>query len=368
MGRLKSHSPHLVSIMMPAYNAAKYIAQAVESAISQVYDEWELIVVDDGSTDTTPEILAKYDYPRIKIFHQPNGGEACARNTAVGHMHGEYLAFLDADDVFLPHHLQETITYLKDHPEYDGVYTDGEYIDQEGRRLKLLSNRRRGPYEGDIFEQVMRSSDVFGAPVCVVLRSRPVVERALQFDPEIIIGPDWDFLTCYTETSKFGYLDRVTCQYRVHQSNISRRIRNDRKVQSLARCREKAIKIARFMTCTVESQEFVFYDLLINLLGDYPERQEAVTWWEEFSQLPASRRARLLRLMVSQAISTDDLHPYIQEWLHRSRELNPRDMRGLLLETMNRMSPYICKHLLNLRTIRRSRIHNPDPFADLFQE
>ena len=291
-----------------------------------------------------------------------------ARNTALDQMRGNYLAFLDADDVFLPHHLLETITYLKDHPEYDGVYTDGEYIDPEGRRLKLLSNRRRGPYEGDIFEQVMRSSDVFGAPVCIVLRSRPIFDRALRFDPEIIIGPDWDFLTCYAETSRFGYLDQVTCQYRVHQSNISRRIRDDRKVQSLAQCREKAIKMGRFTICSVESQEFVFYDLLINLLGDYPERQEAVTWWEEFSQLPASRRARLLRLMAHQAMATDDLHPYIQEWLHRSRELNPRDARGLLLETMSRMSPYLCKRLLNLRTLGRSRIHNTDPFADLFQE
>jgi glycosyltransferase involved in cell wall biosynthesis len=358
----------LASIMMPAYNAEQFIARAVESAISQTYGNWEMIVVDDGSTDSTAEILVRYSDRRIKVFHQPNGGEACARNTALDYVHGEYLAFLDADDVFLTQHLQATIAYLNDHPEYDGVYTDGEYIDPEGKRLKLLSSRRRGPYEGDIFELVMRSSDVFGAPVCVVLRSRPVFERKLRFDPEIIIGPDWDFLTAYAETGQFGYIDRVTCQYRVHQSNVSRRIRDDRMVQSLARCREKAIKMARFTICSAESQEFVFYDLLVNLLGDYPERQEAITWWGEFSQLPASRRARLLRLIASQALTTHDLHPYIQEWLHRSRELNPMDGRGLLLETMSRMSPYLCKRLLNLRTLGRSRIHNPDPFADLFQE
>lgn len=368
MGRLKPLYPDLVSIMMPAYNAEQFIARAIESAISQTYSPWEMIIVDDGSTDSTAEILARYIDPRIKVFHQPNSGEACARNKALDHVQGEYLAFLDADDLYLPHHLQETITYLKDHPEYDGVYTDGDYIDPEGRRLKLLSNRRRGPFKGDIFEQVMRSSDVFGAPVCVVLRSLPVFERALRFDPEIIIGPDWDFLTCYTETGRFGYLNKVTCQYRVHQSNISRRIRNDRKVQSLARCREKAIKMARFTICSAESQEFVFYDLLINLLGDFPDRQEAVTWWEEFSQLSALSRARLLRLMASQAMTTDDLHPYIQEWLRRSRELNPRDIRGLLLETMSRMSPFLCKRVLNLRTLGRSRIYNSDPFADLFQE
>ena len=358
----------LVSIIMPAYNAETFIARAIESAISQTYRDWEMIVVDDGSTDFTAEILARYPHPRTKVFHQPNGGEACARNAALDHVQGEYLAFLDADDAFLPHHLQETITYLIDHPEYDGVYTDGEYIDPEGKHLKLLSNRRRGPYEGDIFEQVMRSSDVFGAPVCVVLRSRPVFERKLRFDTKIVIGPDWDFLISYAETAKFGYLNQVTCQYRVHQTNISRQVDDYRKVQSLARCREKAIKMTRFLTCSAESREFVFYDLLINLLFNDPERQEAVTCWEEFSQLAASGQARLLRLMASQAITTGDRYPYVSGWLHRSRKLDPRDVRGLLLDTIHRMSPYLCKCLLNLRTPGRSRINNSDPFGDLFQE
>jgi len=323
--------------------------------------------VDDGSTDFTAEILARYTDPRIKVFHQPNGGEACARNAALDHVQGEYLAFLDADDVFLPHHLQETIIYLKDHLEYDGVYTDGEYIDPQGTRLKLLSARRRGPFEGDIFEQVIRSSDVFGAPVCLVLHSRPVFERKLRFDTEIVIGPDWDFLASYAETAKFGYLDQVTCQYRVHQTNISRQVDDNRKLQSLARCREKAIKMTRFSTCSAESREIVFYDLLINLLRNDPEHQEAVTWWEEFSQLPATGRARLLRLMVSQAITTGDWHPFVSGWLNRSRKLDPRDVRGLLLDTISRMSPYLCKFLLNLRTPGRSS-NNPDPFGDLFRE
>ena len=166
----------------------------------------------------------------------------------------------------------------------------------------------------------------------------------------------------------FGYLNQVTCQYRVHQTNISRQVNDNRKVRSLARCREKAIKMTRFSTCSAESREFVFYDLLINLLRNDPERQEAVTWWEEFSQLPASGRARLLRLMASQAMTIGAWHPYVSGWLHRSRILDPSDVRGFILDKISRMSPYLCKRLLNLRSLRRSRINNPDPFGDLFQE
>jgi glycosyltransferase involved in cell wall biosynthesis len=368
LDRLTININPLVSIMMPAYNAELFVAQAIESAISQTYNHWEIIVVDDGSTDSTAQILARYTDPRVKVFHQPNGGEACARNTALDQLQGEFLAFLDADDIFLPHHLQETITYLKDHPEYDGVYSDGEYIDSQCRCLKLLSARRRGPFEGDLFEQVIRSSDVFGAPVCIVVRSQPVFERKLRFDPEIVIGPDWDFLASYAETAKFGYLNQVTCQYRVHQSNISRRVDNNQKMQSLARCREKAIQMTRFSTCSAESREFVFYDLLINLLGGYPEHQELITGWEEFSQLPAPRRARLLRLMASQAMARGDIQPFVQKWLHRSRELNAGDARGLFLEVLFKVSPFLCKRLLNFRSLRRSRAPNPDPFAELFQE
>jgi len=102
----------LVSIMMPAFNAERYIRQAIESILAQRYPSWELVVVNDGSTDSTPKIIAGFSDPRIRIYHQENGGEASARNSALEHSNGKYLAFLDADDLYLPNHLDETIAYL----------------------------------------------------------------------------------------------------------------------------------------------------------------------------------------------------------------------------------------------------------------
>ncbi len=97
--------PGLVSVMMPAYNAERYIRPAMESLLAQTYSRWELIVVNDGSKDATAAIARSFDDPRIRVIDQPNGGEASARNTALRTMRGEFVAFLDADDAYLPEHL-----------------------------------------------------------------------------------------------------------------------------------------------------------------------------------------------------------------------------------------------------------------------
>jgi glycosyltransferase involved in cell wall biosynthesis len=352
--------------MMPAYNAEQYIGQAIESALQQTYPHWELIIVNDGSTDETPDIVARYSDRRIKAFHQPNGGEASARNTALRHMQGEYVAFLDADDVYLPHHLEVTAAYLQTHPNHDGVYTDGYYCDPNGVRLKALSSRRRGPFEGDIFEQMARASDVFGAPVCVVLRRSVIIRHGLEFDPSIVIGPDWDFMTRYSEAASFGYVDQHTCLYRVHQTNISVRTNLRQRALYLARCREKTIHSDRFRTCSVETRAFVFYDLLINLLAGLTERQAAITEWPEFRHLPAEKQAQLFRLMASKALLRGEERQYIEEWLRQSRTLNPSDLIGAVLALLYRLNPRLCKLVLGIRTSRQPEPLNSSPFADLF--
>ncbi len=357
----------LVSIMMPAYNAEPYIGQAIESALAQTYTNWELIIVNDGSKDRTPEIAAQYTDPRIRLLHQPNGGEAVARNTALKHMRGEYVAFLDSDDAFLPKHLELVIGYFWAHPDRDGVYSDGYYCDQDGKIIKPLSSRRRGPFEGDIFEEVVRSSDVFGAPVCVVLRRDLIVKHALEFDPQIVIGPDWDFLTQFATFGQFGYINQQTCLYRVHQTNISLRTGLEKRALHLAKCREKAIKMGRFKTCSVETRAFVFYDLLINLLKGDPERQAAVTQWAEFMDLLADNRAKLFRWMASKALLRGEKHAYIKEWLSLSMKSYPKDPITVALYVLYRIHPWFCKLLLGLRGLPQAESQNLPPFADLLQ-
>ncbi len=342
--------------MMPAYNAGAYVGLAIESVLAQTYPHWELIVVNDGSTDETAAVLARYSDPRIKQLRQENSGEAAARNTALGQMQGEIVAFLDADDLFLPHHLQVTRDALHAHAECDGVYTDGFTCDQRGRRLQTLSSRRRGPFEGWIFEEMVRASDVFGAPVCVVLRRNIILQHQIEFDPQIVIGPDWDFLIRYSEFARFGYAPQQTCLYRIHPTSISFRAHSRERAFSLARCREKAMGLHSFNACSVETRTQAFYDLLVNHLKDCPDWQAKVTQRAEFQELPREIQARLFRLMASQALQQGSRQAPIADWLDVSRRLNPKDRRGAWLRKLYGLSPPACQWLLRIKTAAQTRL------------
>jgi hypothetical protein len=355
--------------MMPAYNAADYIGLAIESALAQRLADWELIVVDDGSTDATAEIAARYPDPRIRLLRQTNAGESAARNQAVEAMRGRYVAFLDADDLFHPDHLERTAAFLEAWPDADGVYTDGDHCDEAGRLLRPLSSRRRGPFEGDLFEPLARASDVFGPPLCVMLRRDAIERRKLRWDPAIVIGPDWDFFIRFAEDADFGYIPERTCVYRVHTSNITVRTGVAKRRASLALCREKTIRLSRFGECSVETRVWVFYDLLVVLLDGQPERQAEVIGWPQFAALPSEEQSRLLRLMAGRALVTGDAGTHVGAWLDAAHRLNGADRRAAALATLYRVSPGACRWLLT-----KSRGGAPDPgpvahpLADLLEE
>jgi glycosyltransferase involved in cell wall biosynthesis len=351
--------------MMPAYNAEAYIGEAIQSILSQSYMQWELIIVDDGSTDHTVEIVEKYSDPRIKLVRQDNSGEAAARNTALRNIQGEFLAFLDADDLYLPHHLQSTVGYLLSHDQVDGVYTDGFYIDQAGNRLQTLSSRRRGPFEGNVFEEVVYSSNVFGPPVCVVLRTKLIHNHKLAFDEDITIGPDWDFFIKYAELANFKYIDQLTCLYRLHTNNISILTSLEKRALELGKCRINAMKIGNFKNCSVHVRVKVFYDLLINSMIGFPECQSDVTQWQEFTTLPKTEQARLFRLMASKADSRRDDSTYVRNWLNKSRQLNVSDWRSTLLWATFTVHPKLFDLIVKLRNYRQVDPRTIPPFADI---
>jgi D-glycero-D-manno-heptose 1,7-bisphosphate phosphatase len=365
MQKEETAEARVVTVMMPAYNAARYIGESVESLLAQSYANWELVVVNDGSTDETASVAAAYRDPRIRVLHQKNGGESSARNAALRNATGEYLAFLDADDLFLPEHLESAVKYLETHPECGGVYTDGIYIDAAGTHLKPLSSRRRGPFTGRIFEQMVRASDVFGTPACVVLRRAVIQSHMLEFDPDIVIGPDWDFLVQFSEHADFGYVDRPTCLYRVHTGNISNSTKGQERRRSLALCRQKAIKLGHFGECSHEVRAAVFYDLLVNLLSGDPGRQNEVIGWNEFHALQPGEQARLLRLMASAAMISGQPDGPIRDWLSKSARLNPSDMRSKLLLNLFRLNPGICRAVVKMKSRSRTGTGAEAPFADL---
>lgn len=126
--------PDLVSIITPCYNGEKYIAQTIRSVLAQTYGNWEMLIVDDGSTDSSARIIRGFADPRIRLLQQENAGSAAARNAGIRAAQGRYLALLDADDLWEPEFLNEQLAFMKRH---DALCVCSAYrcIDESGKEV-----------------------------------------------------------------------------------------------------------------------------------------------------------------------------------------------------------------------------------------
>lgn len=137
-----------VSIIVPAFNAEKYIAGTIKSVLNQTYSHWELLVVDDGSTDRTKDIVKEYlGDPRISYFYKNNGGQGSARNLGIKKAKGFYLAFLDADDLWDSHKLEVQLAVLMKE-DVSLVFSKVRCIDKNGRFINRFIGSGRGKYQG----------------------------------------------------------------------------------------------------------------------------------------------------------------------------------------------------------------------------
>ena len=127
----------VVSIIVPAYNADRFINETIDSILKQTYDSWELIIVNDGSTDKTKEIIGKYisSDSRIRIINQSNKGVSIARNTGIENAQGQFIALLDADDLWLEDNLKEKVNLLLSNAKPDFVFSDKNRADEKMQNI-----------------------------------------------------------------------------------------------------------------------------------------------------------------------------------------------------------------------------------------
>ena len=159
----------LVSIIMPSWNTGRFIEETIQSVLAQTYTNWELLIVDDCSTDNTDEIVASFDDKRIKYFHnEKNSGAALTRNKAMREARGEWIAFLDSDDLWTPEKLEHQITFMKK-KGYSLSFTEYEKIDEESKPLNIYVSgpekvNKRKMYHYDYIGQLtmMYSAKEFG--------------------------------------------------------------------------------------------------------------------------------------------------------------------------------------------------------------
>lgn len=204
-----------VSVIIPVYNGDRYIAQAVESALSQTFTNFEIIVVDDGSTDRTQQVLQPY-LDRICYIYQENQGAAIARNRACQLAKGEFLAFLDADDYFLPSKLEKQIACFDANPTLDLVQTGWLIVDEKGREISAVKPWQQAPkldLESFILYKCVR-------PSAMLLR-RKWWEYLGGFDSGLPPTEDLDFaLRLALKGCKAVWLEEILTCYRQHDTNL----------------------------------------------------------------------------------------------------------------------------------------------------
>lgn len=128
----------LVSVIIPVYQAEKYVAATVQSVLAQTYKNFELLIIDDGSLDQSIEICQQFTDPRIKIIRQQNRGVSAARNAGIRHAQGEYIALLDADDLWLPQKLEKHVEHLENSPEVGVSFSRSAFIDEVDKPIGIF--------------------------------------------------------------------------------------------------------------------------------------------------------------------------------------------------------------------------------------
>lgn len=208
------------TVVIPAYDHARYVGLAVESALTQTLRPKEIIVVDDGSTDDTAEVLATFS-DRIQVIRQRNEGVAAARNRGARAGSGELVAFLDADDVWLPRKLECQAGRFARDPSVLLVHCGVEEIDAAGRTL----GRRLEGLEGDVTLEMLRfrRSVILGGGSGVVVR-RTAFEDAGGFDARLSTSADWDFYFRVASRGQVGFVPEVLLRYRLHGGNMHRNV------------------------------------------------------------------------------------------------------------------------------------------------
>jgi glycosyltransferase involved in cell wall biosynthesis len=219
-----SHSPvlesnidnsQLVSVIIPTYNRAHYIKECIISVLEQTYVNLEVLVIDDGSTDNTENIVNSIQDSRLRYIRQENKGRSHARNLALSMAHGKYITFLDSDDLYLPEKIELQVNYLKMHPNVAMVYTSAYCINHTGKKC---IGKYEAKISGYIYQQI-----AFFTPVTITLPTvmtyKHVMDHVGGFDENMYRFEDTDMWRRISKYYRIDAMSEYTCKLRTHNDN-----------------------------------------------------------------------------------------------------------------------------------------------------
>jgi len=227
-----------ISVIIPTYNRADLITRAISSVLNQTYKSFEIIVIDDGSTDNTKEVLKSYiEKKQIKYLYQQNHGPAAARNLGIKYSKGELIAFLDSDDEWLPEKLEKQIKIFNEskNARLGVVYCDVAIM--EGRKQIA---ERRSIYKGKIFPQILEKDIVWGGSSAMV--NRKIFSVCGNFDENLPESDDWELWIRVSKKFNFDFVPEVLVKQYVHPGSLSVTIPKLKKIKAYQYILKKFLK------------------------------------------------------------------------------------------------------------------------------
>ena len=208
-----------VSVIIPAYNAAPWIAETIDSVLNQTFQDFEVIVVDDGSTDATAEIVENYK-SQVQYLYKNNGGVGSARNTGICAAKGRYIACVDADDLWLPEKLEVQIQLLQKDHSLAWVYSDGLIFENNGNQNLHLFSQSAYMTSGDVLRPILLQ-DFIPCPTPVF--KRDIFENVGFFEEDISLQSvaDWDMWLRIAAKYPVGFIDKPLVKYRRHSTSMT---------------------------------------------------------------------------------------------------------------------------------------------------
>ncbi len=213
----------LVSIVTPMFNAEAYVSQTIESVLSQTYSNWEMIIVDNYSTDKSKEIVHEYCKKdnRIKLvkLDYNSGGPARPRNVGIKNSKGDFIAYLDADDLWQKDKLEKQLNFFQNNPDVYLCYSTYQLINENSTKLDVMLEKRKKS-NGCTFESLFLSFNFIpSASVMIKIYDKEVI--FFDENPKLVAAEDFDLWLRIAKSKKIGFIDEPLLLYRIHENNTS---------------------------------------------------------------------------------------------------------------------------------------------------
>ncbi len=284
----------LVSVLISAYNHAKYVEKTIDSIMQQTYRNFELLVIDDGSRDDTVSVLRKCEEKWGRSFlveSQANMGVCKTANKLLGLAQGEYITWIASDDWMLPEKLELQVNYLNLHPEAGVIHSDCQIFMEKKNRL-VNSGRRKPVPSGWVFNDLLAGNFI---TACTAMIRSDCYKRVGLYDDSLVIE-DWDMWLRIAREFEIHYMDIPTAVYRIHGKNTSDlmlfEMLQSIKALILKHCRDEAVTNIHLLN--VELGELNYYAITDAKRAEATFRKLASHWYT-FRYLKAIPKYLLLR-------------------------------------------------------------------------